>query len=265
MFAAWALPYFREIPADAAAGEWRDQTAGRLLDQFDFAGWALNLPRALSDLLPWVLLAPILWKKGGAVGRSPVFRGIRDGASFCFVGLLLVPGVLPRYLLPLAPCYALLLAVALEDLPESLAAKWQRAANSFPPRISDAPGMILKAAAIVAAIIAALALALPPLLARREGTRPAAATLDAAMPPGGTVHAVDIGYQPLLFYLDTPVVFIRDEKALRGTDSAYLLGPEKVAKKLRSDFREIGVVATVSPPNAKPLALIRVEGPLPRE
>jgi 4-amino-4-deoxy-L-arabinose transferase-like glycosyltransferase len=120
MFAAWAIPYFygHADETKQAAEIWQAQSMGRVTGQFDFAGWASNLPRALSDQLPWVLFAPLLWRPAlpGLDRRAhAMFRGTRLGVLICFFGLLLIPGILPRYALPLVAPFACLLAFALAD------------------------------------------------------------------------------------------------------------------------------------------------------
>lgn len=120
MFAAWAIPYFHGHAAETkqAAEVWQAQSMGRVTGQFDFAGWASNIPRALTDQLPWVLFAPLLWRPAlPELGERTyaAFRGARLGVLLCFFGLLLIPGILPRYTLPLVAPFACLLAFALAD------------------------------------------------------------------------------------------------------------------------------------------------------
>jgi hypothetical protein len=45
-------------------------------------------------------------------------------------------------------------------------------------------------------------------------------------------------------------------------EEAHLLAPEKVAKKLRRNFRDVAVLGRVEPPNAKALAVVRASGPV---
>ncbi len=53
-------------------------------------------------------------------------------------------------------------------------------------------------------------LAIIPLLQRREKVRPIAAQLDAAIPPNESLYAVDPDYQPFLFYLRRPIVYVSE-------------------------------------------------------
>ena len=114
--ALWAVPYFRAHPE--ALGVWNDQFAGRVTDnKFDLASYALNIPRGLSDALPWLLFAPVLWARRAAwTGREgALLRGTMVAVVACFFALLLVPGVLTRYVLPLGVPLSLLLGLAVTE------------------------------------------------------------------------------------------------------------------------------------------------------
>ncbi|HEV7403036.1 MAG TPA: hypothetical protein VGO11_08930 [Chthoniobacteraceae bacterium] len=121
ILAAWAIPY-KSHPdvTQFAADVWREQSLGRLraATHFDFASWLGNFPRALSNHLPWVLLAPLLWRRDflplGA-RESALFRGARLAVVAGFFGILFLPGMLPRYTLSLLAPFAVLLAYAVAD------------------------------------------------------------------------------------------------------------------------------------------------------
>ncbi len=118
IFALWWFPYHRD-PATLQAGQvWQKQMEDRINGQFHFSSWALNIPRGLSDRLPWVFFAPLLWRRDLeklGLRDGAFFRGVRLAVVVCFFGLLLFPGVLPRYTMPLSVPFALLLAIALSD------------------------------------------------------------------------------------------------------------------------------------------------------
>ena len=116
IFAAWAAPYFRVEPD--AFKVWNAQMVGRVTEnKFDAASYALNIPRGLSDQLPWLLFAPVLWSRRAAWrGREgALVRGAMLAVGACFFVMLLVPGVLTRYVLPLGVPMALLLALVLGE------------------------------------------------------------------------------------------------------------------------------------------------------
>jgi 4-amino-4-deoxy-L-arabinose transferase-like glycosyltransferase len=124
IFAAWAIPYFRTEEAMKAAAVWKDQFAGRITGNvFHWRSYLLNIPRALADQLPALLLAPILANRfaPSRVLSRETKRGTLDDAAVdllraiavCFFGMLLVPGVLPRYVLPLGVPVCLLIGARL--------------------------------------------------------------------------------------------------------------------------------------------------------
>ncbi len=137
LFAAWAVPYFKTPETKDAAAVWKRQGIDRFTDsEFNPSNYFLNIPRALSDQLPWLLFAPVLIaalrrKRGGtpdprlSEGTTPVSSSAEDivGPSImgalawatgaCFFLVLLIPGTLPRYVLPLGAPLAVLLAGAL--------------------------------------------------------------------------------------------------------------------------------------------------------
>lgn len=137
IFAAWAIPYLRSEEAMRATQVWKDQFVGRITGNvFDWKTYLLNIPRGLMDQLPWLLFAPLLFVRRRVDERqrasderageivSPVFWAI----IVSFVALLLIPGVLPRYVLPLGVPFCLIIAIRLgaEDERSSLFRRWHQ-------------------------------------------------------------------------------------------------------------------------------------------
>lgn len=126
VFAAWAVPYFQTAEAVNAAKVWKDQFAGRVIaNAFSWKSYLLNMPRALMDLLPWLLFAPLLFRYRRNEPRELAQKEKRLADEIqlpmlwacvaCFGILLLIPGVLPRYVLPLAIPFCLLTAVRIHE------------------------------------------------------------------------------------------------------------------------------------------------------
>ncbi|MES2571146.1 MAG: phospholipid carrier-dependent glycosyltransferase [Verrucomicrobiota bacterium] len=127
IFAAWAIPFFHSPETLDAAAVWKRQGIDRFTESdFNAANFFLNIPRGLMDQLPWLLLTPLLiaqlrkTKESAPEPADPeahlntrFLRSLTFTIATCFFGLLLVPGVLPRYLLPLGTPFALLLALSL--------------------------------------------------------------------------------------------------------------------------------------------------------
>jgi 4-amino-4-deoxy-L-arabinose transferase-like glycosyltransferase len=115
---AWALPAAQAGGADYREAIFWGQTANRLVNALDHAHpWWWYLPWLPLLCAPWLLL-PWLW--------GPVLRALRDphdaGVRFCMIWLLStllvmsVPsGKQLKYLLPLLPAFALLVARVLSQ------------------------------------------------------------------------------------------------------------------------------------------------------
>lgn len=128
--AAWAVPYFYEVNADEAGAVWKRQFVERVTGaEVDFSKWLMNIPHALVNHLPWVLFAPLLWRKDATLGQrtrpAALLRGGRWAIAGCFVVLLHIPGVLPRYVQPLVAPFSLLLAPVLWDCPRRVRHWWR--------------------------------------------------------------------------------------------------------------------------------------------
>ena len=140
IFAAWAVPFFQSPEAQEAAAVWKRQGIDRFTESdFNAGNYLLNLPRALGDQLPWLIFAPALiaGRLRGAARAGGFWNSLRGdrtslGAvaaviAFCFFGVLLIPGTLPRYVLPLGAPIALLLAAACHaHAPERTLRNWYR-------------------------------------------------------------------------------------------------------------------------------------------
>jgi 4-amino-4-deoxy-L-arabinose transferase-like glycosyltransferase len=128
IFAVWYLPYRQATAGLNAEGVWVSQMKERVDGSgFDLGSFLMNPPRAFSNGLPWVLFAILWWKTGlfkGGESAPPLpprlallVRALRWPLVICFLGVLLVPGMLPRYTLPVIPVIALLAALVLPYAP----------------------------------------------------------------------------------------------------------------------------------------------------
>lgn len=124
IFAAWAVPYFRAPETTQAAEVWKRQGIDRFTDsEFNAGNYFANIPRALADQLPWLMLAPLAIagvrrrEQADAAASVAAFRGAAIATAASFLLVLLIPGTLPRYVLPLGAMWALLLAWSFEIAP----------------------------------------------------------------------------------------------------------------------------------------------------
>lgn|GEM_PF-298717 len=130
IFAAWAEPYYHRVDPVALAETLKHQAIDRFTgSDSGFRTWLLNLPNGLADHLPWVLFAPFLWTRVAGAGwhdrESALFRGGRWAVALSFFVLLLIPGVLPRYVLPLTAPFSLFLAQVLWRCPRRVRRWWR--------------------------------------------------------------------------------------------------------------------------------------------
>jgi len=135
VFGAWAALYFQRQELQAVLQVWERQSTGRVTGaEFEFGRWLMNLPKGVANHLPWILFAPLLWRKlpeGLSEKESAMLRGGRWALAGCFVVTLLIPGMLPRYMQPLAVPFALLLVPVVWNLPERLRVVFRRILKSL--------------------------------------------------------------------------------------------------------------------------------------
>ncbi len=292
MFAAWAIPHLQTPEARTATKEWSDQFTGRLaLQEFHWRDWLLNYPRALSNFLPWLLFLPFGRGLEGRCKQSPPAQGVASnappaqgvasnappgrsnqenepfifglecGSLITFLIVMLAPGALPRYTMPLLVPVCLLAACRIKRAP-SLRQPWKymltgltavlllaSAAGFFfsHERIFIGFAVILCGANLlflgslryrnpesettilsvgtgiltVAAIFFYADAILPRL---PETLRQRAARIAKIVPPGETIYAVDPGPQPLFFYLRKPWSYIADWNQLPQNAKYVLAG-----------------------------------------
>src|SRR5207245_6690832 len=76
----------------------------------------LNVPLGFAYLLPWILLFPFirLSKIADPLQRNVAY-GLAWGSIIPFVVVLLIPGTLPRYILPLEAPFCWIIGSAIAD------------------------------------------------------------------------------------------------------------------------------------------------------
>jgi hypothetical protein len=196
IFAAWAVPCLERMQAGHVADVWSKQFSGRVSgDGFKLGDWLLNIPRGIAYLLPWVTLLPFArFALLENEEDQKLCRALSLGVAIPFVVVSLLPGSLPRYSMPsLAPAIWLLAIFIREH------------ALLWPKPLRKA---ITWTVVAVTGAMLIYSLAIIPLLQRREKVRPIAARIDNALPPNESLYAVDPDYQPFLFYLRRPIVYV---------------------------------------------------------
>ncbi len=250
VFLAWAVPYFQQAAHLNAAGVWEEQMRERVGGgTFDLKNWMLLLPRGLSNFLPWLLVLPVLWMRPAA---EAWFRPVRNAVVACFILLLLIPGVLPRYTMPLLVPLSVLLAMSMRSgLPTWISPDWPRvlwrrvsgSGQTGAPRDlheNPAASLALAGAGVAAAVMLFYAFALMPRLVRADDLRPLGRDISAAVPAGETLRLWDIGFRPVLFYLRPPLLYINEIEDL-PPEVPWMLTREKAPDKLRRYWAEVTI------------------------
>jgi 4-amino-4-deoxy-L-arabinose transferase-like glycosyltransferase len=244
IFAAWAIPLVKMTPGGHVAQVWSRQFSGRLAGVgFNFGGWVLNIPRSLGYFLPWLFFVPLLtgtsFRADGKtdiahVGRDhrsrleraasrriDVVRGLVWGIAIPLVIVDLIPGSLPRYTMPLLAPFAWLLGSILT----AETVKWPRCLGGRTFSLKHRQRAIALLAIATCAAVCAYALAIVPRLHTRQKVKTIAAKIEAVVPGSERLYAVDPDYQPFLFYVRRPIVYIRRVADLPRDASYFLVQP----------------------------------------
>jgi hypothetical protein len=238
IFAAWAVPYHYNEAARGAGKVWSDQLVNRVTENvFDWKSYLLNIPRGLVDQLPWLLFAPLaLTARATDARRAALVKGARLATVICFAALLLIPGVLPRYVLPLTLPWAVIIAFALEG---HTARRW----------VFMGAAMLSVASLIYGAVVGRF-------INRRESIRPVAAQIDAAIPPAKTLILYDPDYRPEIFYLRTRYAYAPDAEDIPG-DAEFVLARGESQKRILRKRPDLVVTQTFAIKHDEKLLLLQ--------
>lgn len=121
-FLLWLWLAARQVPASEIASTYGQQ-AGIVIfgPEFEWEGRWKAIQKSAAMLLPWGILAPLLWSRAILAGMPPeraaVLRGVRNAGLACIVGVILIPGSVARYSMPAVPlmCMALAWALPVDD------------------------------------------------------------------------------------------------------------------------------------------------------
>jgi 4-amino-4-deoxy-L-arabinose transferase-like glycosyltransferase len=217
IFAAWAIPYLEMTQAGHAASVWSRQFSGRLTgEDFKFGDWLFNIPRGIAYLLPWVALFP--FARFAELENEPernFARALSLGVVVPFLIVSLVPGALPRYTLPLLAPAIWLLALFI-----------RAHALVWPRQLRQA---ITSTIVAITAAMLIYSLAIIPFLQRRAKVRPIGKQITALIPPNEKLFAVDPDYQPFLFYVQRPIVYVNHVDELPQETRFILVQPQREA------------------------------------
>ena len=220
IFAAWAVPCFREISGASISQTWRYELSLRLTGGENAAtDWPMNFPRGFGYLLPWLFVLPFI--RLGKIAPQHVATGLALGAAIPFAIVLLLPGTIPRYILPVIVPVCVLIGLAVRDN----AFDWRLRSIYIPAR---APWAFVAIFVVVSATIFAARSATT--LKNHPKVRPIATQVNALVPSTEPLYAVVPLFQPYLFYVHSPVRYVNGVGELPPSARFFITGPTERAK-----------------------------------
>lgn len=301
IFAAWAIPYFQATAAFHAESVWASQVQQRIGGgNGSFLDISLNALQTLANGLPWILFAPLWWNRRVLAGlderRRTLVCTARWPVTLGFTALMLIPGVLPRYTLPLYPAAALLLAMVIPGLGLGSQKVWQWVNRVLlgivlagavlipwfartPERewLELVPALLFFAvggwawrslkeepvaqramgsALGLAGVVGVYAALILPQVDPVKALRVAGAQIDAAVPQVVPLHVIDPGYQPILFYVTRPCVFDPSARQL-PPEVEYVLMDKSNRKNVKKQLGRGNEIATFGPKDKRQLVLVQ--------
>ena len=255
----WWIPYHERTAS--AGGVMLKQLTDRLDgSDFDLSGWLLNIPRGLGNLLPWALFLPFGWgplRSDSTEKIRGIVAGLRWAVVASFVVVSLAPGSLPRYTMPVTVPFALLISLQLAwgNVPEQIW-KWWRIITGG--GVCGLKTLAQRSGIVVVLLIAIYSLAAVPHLKKRSLWRAVGEKINAAVPYGATIYAVDPGSQPIFFYLTDPYVFV-DKADDLPPNARFILARGKPLDDVRKHHPEARERVVYQDRGEKTTSLLEVE------
>jgi 4-amino-4-deoxy-L-arabinose transferase-like glycosyltransferase len=234
IFAAWAIPFLKVTDGAHVAQVWSRQFSGRLAGEgFNLGDWALNIPRSLGYFLPWIVFVPLLaGTKSGLEERGLVRAAHRPqpyvpralfwASLISLIVVDLIPGSLPRYTMPLLAPFAWLFGSILT----APTVAWPRWLGGKTFSLKHQLRAIAFLVVATCAAVCIYAVAIVPRLQARQKVKTIAARIEAVVPGSERLYAVDPDYQPFLFYVRRPIVYVSRVIDLPGDASYFLVQPD---------------------------------------
>jgi 4-amino-4-deoxy-L-arabinose transferase-like glycosyltransferase len=242
--AAWAIPFLNSATSHVAIDKWSGQYTGRLKGtDFKFSDWIQNIPRGLIYFLPWVLLFPFArFSRFQEQNEKRLVRALSWGTAVPFLAMNLVPGALPRYSMPAIVPASWLLGMICAGNALQCPRSWRKDERVWGKMVAVFVGLGLVIGAIgypLAAIV----------LKDRQQVKRAAAEINALVPANETLYAVNPDYQPVFFYVKSPVQYVSHVKNLPPNVRYFLVRNKNETEALTArDW---------APLRARPIARVR--------
>jgi 4-amino-4-deoxy-L-arabinose transferase-like glycosyltransferase len=228
IFAAWAVPCILAVHHNDVARTWAQELAMRISGgENDATEWPMNFPRGLGYFLPWLFLLPFIRvSKISTEHEQRIASALLIGAAVPFVITLLLPGTIPRYILPTIVPVCWVISIAVRD-------------EAYSWRIL--PRRVVWGAIATFALVAAIAFPVrsATFLKSRPKVRPIAEKVNAVVPAGEPLYAVNPLFQPYLFYVHAPVRYLHTVDELPAAAHFFIVGPtEKDRVENSARFRD---------------------------
>jgi 4-amino-4-deoxy-L-arabinose transferase-like glycosyltransferase len=242
--AAWAIPFLNSTTSHLAIDKWSGQYTGRLKGTgFKFSDWTQNIPRSLIYFLPWVLLFPFArFSRFKEQNGQRMARALSWGTAIPFLVVNLVPGGLPRYSMPALVPASWLLAMICAGNALQWPRRWMKDDRVWAKVVAGFVALGLVIGAIGYPITAIV-------LRNRQQVKVAAAEINALVPPNETLYAVNPDYQPVFFYVKSPVQYVSQVKNLPHNVRYFLVRNKNETQALAARDWE--------PLRARPIARVR--------
>jgi hypothetical protein len=154
-------------------------------------------------------------------------RGLAWGMILPFVIVLLIPGTLPRYVLPLLAPFCWMLGIVCAAGAFEWKLQFRNSRVAIPVWVIP----FCVAIGVVAAVVIFPSRSVT-YHKKHERLRPIAAKVNAHVAAHERLYAVNVPFQPYLFYVHAPVTYLKSLKELPA-DARYFLIPPKHEKKIR--------------------------------
>ena len=200
---AWAVPFIQRTTTEVAVDKWSAQLVGRLRGvDFKFFSWIQNIPRSLMYFLPWLLLFPFArFSKFHDQSHRQLARALAWGIAVPFVAVNLLPGSVARYSMPAIVPASWLLGMTYVGNALQWPRMWMKSDRDWSKAVAIFVGIGLGIGAIGYPLTAVF-------LKNRQQVKKAATEINRLVPVNETLYAVNPDYQPVFFYVKTPVQYV---------------------------------------------------------
>src|SRR5438309_188242 len=190
--------------------------------------WEQKRSPWLTFLVPWIFLGLFirLSKIADPLQRNVAY-GLAWGSIIPFIGVLLIPGTLPRYILPLEAPFCWIVGSAIAN------GAFQWSIKGI--RVPRALVFSLIAIGVIGVMII-FPLRSVTYLKRHERIKPIAAQINALLPSDQRLYAIDPDFQPYLFYVRAPITYLTTLDELPA-DAHYFLIQPRHQRKFESNPR----------------------------